>query len=346
MYIRCTNLFLILFMLRIAGLPVYAQKKRDTKALEIYAVNAYLSKTINIAYTLDAPKEGAWGHSLQATDFKLISDAGFTAIRLPVQWVSRMDTAVPFTIDPQFLARIDWAISEALKNHLAIILDNHLDAELMKAPAANRERFLSLWRQLSAHYQNRSQQVMFEVMAEPRDQLDAVWNDYFKDALAIIRETNPNRPVIVGPSFYNLVYHLAELQLPADNYLIFTFHYYDPIQFTMQGETWFPGAKPEWVGTKWLGTEQEKNAVNYTMDRIADWAIKNHRPVFLGEFGAGDHADTTSRASYLAYIRQQAENRHFSWAVFNYAVDYSIYDQAQKVWHQTLLKALIPAGDH
>lgn len=261
-------------MIGISGFPVYAQKTRSSKALDIYAANGYLARTINIAYTFDASKEGAWGHTLQATDFKLISDAGFSAIRLPIQWVSRMDTVPPYTIDPHFLARIDWAVGEALKNHLAIILDNHLDAQLMKAPAVYRERFLGLWKQLATHYQHHSQQVMFEVMAEPRDQLDIVWNDYFKDALAIIRKTNPSRPVIVGPPFYNMVYHLADLQLPADDYLIFTFHYYDPVQFTMQGETWFPGAKPEWVGTKWLGTEQEKNAINYTLDRVADWAKK------------------------------------------------------------------------
>jgi endoglucanase len=346
MYRYCPKMFLPVFMLVILGFTSGAQQTSSSKALDINTVNGYLSKTINIAYTFDAPKEGAWGHTLQATDFKLISDAGFSAVRLPIQWVSRMDTAPPYTIDPQFLARIDWSIHEALNNHLSIILDNHLDAQLMKAPAVYRERFLSLWKQLAMHYQHQPQQVMFEVMAEPRDQLDAVWNDYFKDALAIIRETNPSRPVIVGPPFYNMVYHLADLRLPADNCLIFTFHYYDPVQFTMQGETWFPGAKPEWIGTRWLGTEQEKNAINYTMDRVADWAAKNHRPVFLGEFGAGDHADTTSRVLYFAYIRQQAEIHHFSWGVFNFAVGFSIYDQAKKVWHQPLLNALIPAGGH
>lgn len=214
------------------------------KTADIYTVNGYLAKTINVAFTFDAPKEGDWGHTLQATDFKLISEAGFTAVRLPIQWVTRMDAQPPYTINPQFLARIDWAISEALKNHLAIILDNHLDDKLMKEPAVYRDRFLGLWKQLPAHYQHQPQQVMFEVMAEPRDQLDVVWNDYFKAALTLIRETNSTRPVIVGPPFYNLVYKLGDLQLPPDEYLILTVHYYDPIQFTMQGEDWFPIGKP------------------------------------------------------------------------------------------------------
>jgi endoglucanase len=344
MYAIRRKYLLIILVLVVPGFPVYAMKTNPPKTADIYTLNGYLAKTINIAFTFDAPKEGAWGHTLQANDFKIIKDAGFTAVRLPIQWVTRMDTTAPYTIDPQFLKRIDWAIGEALKNHLAIVLDNHLDAQLMKEPAVYRERFLSLWKQLSVHYEDKPQQVMFEVLAEPNGQMDAVWNDYFKDGLAIIRETNPSRPVIVGPPFYNLVYKLSDLQLPQDDYLILTVHYYDPIQFTMQGEDWFPMGKPrEWIGTKWTGSDQEKGTVIYAMNLIEDWAKKINRPVFLGEFGAGDHADTTSKALYFSCIRQQAELRGFSWGVFNFAVNFSLYDQAAKTWHQNLLRALIPA---
>jgi endoglucanase len=345
MYHRCRKICWIFCLLVFSGFPIYAMKTNPSKTVNIYTINNYLAKTINIAFTFDAPKEGTWGHTLQASDFKLIGDAGFTAVRLPIQWVTRMGTQAPFTIDPQFLTRIDWAISEAKKNHLAIILDNHIDNQLMKEPTVYRERFLSLWKQLSAHYRHQPQQVMFEVMAEPNGQLDAVWNDYFKDALAIIRENNPTRAVIVGPHFYNLVYKLSDLQLPQDDYLILTIHYYDPIQFTMQGEDWFPVGKPrEWIGTKWTGNEQEKKTITHAMDVVSDWAKKNNRPVFFGEFGAGDHADTTSKALYFSCIRQQAELHGFSWGVFNFAVNFSLYDQATKTWHQNLLQALIPAA--
>ncbi len=335
----------IFFLLVLSGSSIYAMKIAASKTADIYTVNGYLSKTINIFFTFDAPKEGAWGHTLQATDFKLIREAGFTAVRLPIQWVTRMNTEPPFTIDPQFIARIDWAIGEAQKNHLAIILDNNTDDKFKKEPAVYRERFLSLWKQLSAHYRHQPQQVMFEVMAEPHGGLDVVWNDYFKAALAIIRETNPTRPVIVGPSFYNSMSKLNDLQLPQDDYLILTIHYYDPIRFTMQGEDWFPVGKPrEWIGTKWLGTEQEKNVIIHAMDVISDWAKKNHRPVFIGEFGASDHADTTSKALYFGCIRQQAELQGFSWGIFNFAVRFSLYDQKEKTWHWDLLRALIPDG--
>src|SRR5436853_1309826 len=83
---------------------------RKLKTMDIFSANQQLSKTLNIGFTLDAPVEGAWGHSLNANEFVLIKNAGFTAIRLPVQWVTRMDSTAPYTIDAIFLKRVDWVI--------------------------------------------------------------------------------------------------------------------------------------------------------------------------------------------------------------------------------------------
>ncbi len=134
MHHLCRKLLLIILILLVSGFPIYAMETSPSKTADIYTFNGYLSRTINIAFTFDAPKEGGWGHTLQASDFKLVRDAGFTAVRLPIQWITRMNAETPFTIDPRFLSRIDWAIGEALKNHLAIILDNHIDKQLMKEP--------------------------------------------------------------------------------------------------------------------------------------------------------------------------------------------------------------------
>jgi endoglucanase len=239
-----------------------------TKTIDIFSANQLLARTLNIGFTLDASKEGDWGHSLNGNEFILIKEAGFTAIRLPIQWVAHMDLIKPYNIDKNFLARVDWAIEQALKNKLAIILDNHLDEQLMARPSESREHFLSLWSQLSVYYKSFSQNVMFEIMAEPHAQLENVWEEYFTDALKIIRKNNPKRPVLIGPVLHNLPYKINTLHLPEnDEYIIATFHLYTPIQFTMQGEQWFPIGKPmEWIGAKWLGTDAEKAEVIKYMD--------------------------------------------------------------------------------
>jgi len=321
-----------------------ASKRVSEHEVDIDSANKYLARTINIALTLDAPKEGQWGHTLKAEEFKLIKDAGFTAVRLPIQWITRMDSIAPYKIDPEFLKRVDWAIAQCAKNHLAIVLDNHLDEQLMSDPTKYRDRYIALWQQLAVHYHKYPQTVMFEVMAEPHGKLSILWNDYFSDALTIIRQKNPTRPVIVGSNFYNMSYALGSLNLPGqDKYLIVTFHYYNPIQFTMQGEKWFPMGKPmEWIGTQWTGTDAEKHEIDYNMNLVAKWAKMNNRPIFLGEFGAGNAADTASKARYFTYIREQAELNHFSWGIFNFSNGFEIYDVNKQQWHEDLLHALIP----
>ena len=152
--------------------------------MDIYAANNLLAKTINIGFTFDAPKEGAWGNTITEDEIKNIRSAGFTAIRLPIQWITRMDSIAPYTIDKSFLERIDWVIKQTLKNHLAIIIENCLDEQLMAQPEKYKARFMSLWEQLSKHYASYPQKVMFEVMAEPHGKLGNVWEEYFTGALA------------------------------------------------------------------------------------------------------------------------------------------------------------------
>jgi endoglucanase len=240
----------VLLAIALSGCSCVAFGGTPPDTVDIFRANRYLARTLNIAFTFDAPKEGAWGHVLKETDFSLIKDAGFTAVRLPMQWVTRMQPQAPYLLDSAFLTRIDWAVQKALQYHPAIIIDNHLDSQLIADPARYRGRFLGLWKQLSEHYRDYPQQVMFEIMAEPSGQLSALWNTYLGEVLDTIRKTNPVRPVIVGPTFYNSPIKLGELRLPdQDKFLIVTFHYYLPLQFTMQGEEWFPFGKPrEWLG--------------------------------------------------------------------------------------------------
>ena len=57
-----------------------------------------------------------------------------------------------------------------------------------------------------------------------------------REALGIIRQTNPHRTVIVGPASWNSIAALPKLELPPDDHdIIVTVHYYSPFPFTHQG---------------------------------------------------------------------------------------------------------------
>ena len=73
-----------------------------------------------------------------------------------------------------------------------------------------------------------------------------------------------------------------------------------------------------------------------------EWAKKNNRPVFLGEFGAYEKADMTSRAKWTAAVVKEAESRGFSWAYWEFASGFGAYDRDKKAWRDPLLHGLIP----
>lgn len=60
--------------------------------------------------------------------------------------------------------------------------------------AGLKPKFLAVWQQLAARYQNTSENVLFEILNEPNKNLTPdLWNDYLKEPLEIIRAANPIR---------------------------------------------------------------------------------------------------------------------------------------------------------
>jgi endoglucanase len=278
----------------------------------------------------------------QAKHFRLLKEAGFNSVRINLQPFGQMDAANGYALSESWYAVLDWAIREAQAQGLRVILDLHEFTSMGSDPAANKARFLEFWRQLSGYCRGTPESVLFEVLNEPSGKLTpALWNEYLAEALAIMREKNPTRTVIVGPTFWNSIDHLAELELPAaDRNLIVTVHYYTPMDFTHQGAAW--AGRKDKVGVDWLGTKEELAVIQGDFDKAATWAKAHNRPLFLGEFGAYDRAPMASRVRYLASVARAAEQRGWSWAYWQFDSDFILYDIGRDVWIEPILHTLIP----
>jgi endoglucanase len=326
-----------------ALVPGLLAADRPDKERDAFHYNRLLGRGINLGNIFEAPREGEWGLTLRDEFFPLIRKAGFDAVRIPVRWSAHAQAKAPYRIDAKFLARIDWAVDQALKQELTAVLNIHHYEEMYADPRVHKERFLALWKQIAEHFKDRPDRLYFELLNEPHGKLDdATWNASLKEALAIVRASNPKRAVIVGPGMWNNAANLKNLKLPADDrLLIVTFHYYNPFHFTHQGAEWVKDSG-KWLGTRWQGTPKQKQAVLKDLEAAAQWAKKEKRPLFLGEFGAYAKADLDSRARWTAFIREQAEQRGMSWAYWEFASGFGAYDREAKRWRQPLLSALVP----
>lgn len=327
-----------IFVLSLFLTSLFGQEKADP-----FAVNQALGRGVNLGNALEAPSLGEWGVILEERYFQLISSAGFNSVRIPVRFSAHALAASPYTIDETFFDEVDWAIDMASKYGLYAILDLHHYLELMTDPANNKERFLALWGQISDRYKDYSDSLLFEILNEPNDQLNAdLWNQYLAEAISNVRQANPGRTLVIGTAEWGSLNALNKLVIPeGENNVIVTFHYYNPFQFTHQGAEWVSGSDA-WLGTTWTATQQEKLDVSHEFDNVMVWGLTHNRPIFLGEFGAYSKAEMTYRAKWTEYVSRQAENRNFSWSYWEFCAGFGVFDRGVNDWNTPLLNALIP----
>ncbi len=303
-----------------------------------------LGRGVNLGNALEAPKEGAWGVVLKAEYFDLIRSAGFDSVRIPVRWSAHAETSPPYRIAPEFFARVDWAIDQALSRQLHVVVNMHHYDGIMKEPDEHRARFLALWEQIAGRYKKRPAALWFELLNEPHDKLSAEkWNRILADAVPLIRRSNPTRKIVVGPAGWNSIGQIDNLKLPDDENLVATFHYYSPFEFTHQGASWVGGNSRAWLGTKWTGTKAQKHAVRRDLDKAVTWAVKHRRPIFLGEFGAYSKADLDSRARWTRFVADEAIRRKISFAYWEFCAGFGVYDPRRGQWLEPIKKALLPS---
>ena len=139
--------------------------------------------------------------------------------------------------------------------------------------------------------------------------------------LSIIRKTNPTRLVIFQGNEWGGSNELIAAAIPEDDYLIGSFHTYDPYLFGLVGEgTW--------------GSAADYAALDNKFKSVYNWSQKNNIPVFLGEFGSLKKCDFNSRMRhYRAYV-ELAQKYGFAAIAWDDGGDFRIMERQQKSWDE------------
>jgi endoglucanase len=310
-------------------------------AMDAFQQNARLGRGVNLL-GWDVIWQDRARSDYQDRDFKLIREAGFNHVRINLHPLRDGKPDANGRLRDEFFNIMDWAVDQALANQLLVILDFHDDLAISPDPMGKRKAFLDCWAAIAEHSKTRPDTVLFELLNEPAGKFThELWNDYWPAALGVIRKSNPERTVIVGPANWNGVGELGHLRLPPeDRNLIATVHYYNPFPFTHQGTPW-TGQKDK-VGVTWAGTESEMKAVDKDFAGVAQWSKQNNRPIYIGEFGAYEKGDMPSRVAWTAYVARQIETQGWSWGYWQFADNFAVFDLRNQKWVEPIRDALIP----
>jgi endoglucanase len=329
-------------------------KNHDTPA---YRAAKLFLRGANLGNYLESPPGQNWGVIISADEFVAMKREGFDHVRVPIGWQYYVGTAPDFALSSEIFARVDFAVTNALINKLAVMINIHHFDALDKDPAAATEQFLKIWQQIALHYKNFPNTLAFELDNEPHEQATtALMNPIYARSIAEIRATNPQRTIFVEPGNWGSIGELKKLALPPDDNVIVSVHCYEPFYFTHQGAMWvkenlptgviFPGPpavplvpnaelslKPwvrQWIQNyNTLPTEKNPSspvAFAEKLKYVRAWSDFYGRPVHIGEFGAFRKADAQSRANFYTAFRRTAENLQLGWCIWDWSAGFRYWD--------------------
>ena len=315
---------------------------------EARASAAALGRGINFGNMLEAPREGDWGLHLDPSFIELVSQPGFAdSVRLPVRWSNHAGADAAAIIDADFFERVDGVVHALLARGLTVVLNMHhyrqlegrpVDhGEMAVEPAVVEDRFYAMWQQIAARYETLGPRLLFEPYNEPNGSMNARWNDQLSRVVRVIRQSNPTRVLVVGPSHWNNADALPLLVLPPDPHLILTVHQYEPFTFTHQGAGWLTKKLPTGVD---CCDESQQRLIIAKLDLAQREAARLRYPVYVGEFGAYSKAPQEARIRFLSFMRKSMAERQMSWAYWELASGFGLYDPVTQTLRADMFDAL------
>ncbi len=327
----------------------------------------------NLGNTFDATAEGGYSENEMAIESAWVGyettegmildvkNAGFNTLRLPVSWHNHL-VDDDFTISKQWLDRVNEVVDYAINNGMYVILNIHHDEEYFY-PSSERlessEKFISsVWKQLSEHFADYDEHLVFEGMNEPRltgtnyewnfmasnptcqDAAECInkLNQLFVDTVRASGGKNTDRYLMV-PSYAaapeNALNDLFVMPTDsAQNKLILSTHAYRPYNLCLQAFT-DKGS----VNKFDLDDASQTGAITGFMDLLYDKYVSNGIPVVIGEFGARMKNDNLQdRVDCSAYYVAAAKSRGMICCLWdNHAFsgtgeNFGVYDRKTGTW--------------
>ena len=180
----------------------------------------------NLGNTLDAndatktwktteEHETCWGQPVTTPELlKMMKEAGFGAIRVPVTWYQEMDANGK--VNDAWMKRVKEVVDYVIDNGMYCLLNVHHDTgadggtfkSWIKASGANytanKAKYEGLWKQIAETFKDYDQHLLFEAYNEmldekntwnePVDKTDGykAINDYAKSFVTVVRATGGN----------------------------------------------------------------------------------------------------------------------------------------------------------
>lgn len=265
--------------------------------------------------------ETAWG---QPVTTKAMIDSvaaqGFNVLRVPITWEGKFGEGPDYTIDPDWLARVNEIVDYGIDDDMFVIINVHHEEWHMPTyenEAAAQEILTALWAQIADHFKDYNEKLIFEGLNEPRlkgtpmewnggndEARDVInhWNAAFVETVRNSGGNNKLRHLMVTPyAASSMDKVLNDFAVPDDDKVIVSIHAYLPYTFALADNA---QATTEWSADNPADT----NDIDMLMANLKDRYLDKGRAVIIGEMGTRNRMNTEARAQCAKYYSEAAHN--------------------------------------
>ena len=275
-------------------------------------------------------------HFIEEKDIDVIAGWGLDHVRIPMDY--NVLEQADGSLNPEGFDRIAKAAGWCRERGLRVVLDLHktagysFDAAHNEAGffqnAAYQDRFYKLWEGLAARF-NHPEWIAFELLNEVTDQsVIGEWNRIAAECIRRIRKIAPDSLILVGSYWNNSPDAVKDLDLPADDRVVYNFHCYDPLIFTHQGATWIPD--PAFDINRRVSFEEADITPEYFEKQFESailTAQERGTTLYCGEYGVIDKAAPEDTVKWFRTINEVFEKHTIARSAWSYRqMDFGLSD--------------------
>ena len=308
-------------------IPEELLRSGEMRGLSPEEIVADMKTGWNLGNTLDATggtgrsSEISWGNPRTKKEMiDAVHDRGFDTVRIPVTWAGHLGDGPEYTIDPEWLDRVQEVVNYAIDDEMYVILDTHHEESWRIPNDANidavDEQHAAIWAQIAERFKDYGDKLIFEGMNEPRvkgspdewnggtpaerKNIDRL-NQTFIDTVRNTGGNNSERLLLLATYGNSCVPDAIESAvIPDDPNIAFSLHAYTPYAFTYN-------VNESWELFDWDGSHDDD--IKYQFSDIKSKFLDNGIPVILTEYGAVNkdgHDEDVIRwlGVYLGYAKE------------------------------------------
>lgn len=328
------------------------------------AMNKRLGQGINLGNSWESVgKTGSdadcgWSNCIEDGYFKIVKEAGFKSVRIPVRWNTDAEKSEPYTLDAGRLSGVKEDVSLAIAQGLAVIVNIHHYNEMLSAAAnykknkdgyeKEKARMVGMWKQIAKEFDSFPDSlVVLEIINEPNGIDNVQLNDFISASYKVIRENAPGKTIMFESNGFSKFAQIVNLNLPDDGNIIVSGHYYEPYTITHQGHGYDCANSLR----KWSVSTVQNQFRDYVESVASYFPDINggYVPMNMGEFGVsgqngsscGNNGVSDSlRAIWTDAVIAEAEKYGMSWQYWGFVGvgGFEAYDKWGGKWYPELLQ--------